>query len=84
LKNTRINKIFYLLLICILVIKVQYSFVTQAFADQTFENNLLKADFQKNSLGGVKLNLYTNKPYNDKVVVNKKSDFEYVVLMPEY
>lgn len=53
------------------------------FSAQSFQNNLLKADLYKSSLGGVKLTLYTNKPYNDSLVVNKKSDFEYVILLPE-
>lgn len=51
--------------------------------DETFQNNLLKMDVYKTSLGTVKVTLYTNKPYKDAVVVNKKSDNEYVILMPE-
>lgn len=52
-------------------------------AGETFQNNLLKVDLYESSLGGVKMTLYTNKPYNDSVRVNKKSDSEYVILMPE-
>lgn len=52
-------------------------------AGETFQNNLLKVDLYESSLGGVKMTLYTNKPYNDSVMVNKKSDSEYVILMPE-
>lgn len=78
MKNTRVNKIFCLILLCALFIKIQ-----SVFATQTFQNNLLKADLYKSSLGGVKVTLYTNKPYNDSVVVNKKNDFEYVILLPE-
>lgn len=52
-------------------------------AADTFQNNLLKVDLYESSLGGVKVTLYTNKPYNDAVSVNKKSDSEYVILMPE-
>jgi len=52
-------------------------------AGETFQNNLLKADLYQTPSGGVKVTLYTGKPYNDNVVVNKKSDFEYVILMPE-
>ena len=51
--------------------------------DGQFQNNLLKMDVYKTSQGGVKVNLYTTKPYSDAVVVNKKSDTEYVILMPE-
>lgn len=54
-----------------------------ASAGETFQNNLLKVDLYESSLGGVKMTLYTNKPYNDSVRVNKKSDSEYVILMPE-
>lgn len=50
---------------------------------QVFQNNILKADLVKNSLGAVKLTIYTSKPYHDSLIVNKKNDFEYVVLMPE-
>lgn len=39
-------------------------------------------DFAKIS-GGVQLKLYTNKPYGDSVSTIKKSDSEYVILMPE-
>lgn len=52
-------------------------------AGETFQNNLLKVDLYESSLGGVKMTLYTNKPYTDTVRVNKKSDSEYVILMPE-
>jgi hypothetical protein len=48
-----------------------------------FQNNLLKMDVHKTPLGGVKVTLYTTKPYKDAIVVNKKSDNEYVILMPE-
>lgn len=73
-----INKYFYFIIVCFLLAGIQI-----VFAGETFQNNLLKADINKNSLGGIKVNLYTNKPYNDSAVVNKKSDFEYVILMPE-
>lgn len=78
MKKTSLNKIVYLILLCALFIKIQ-----SVFAAQTFQNNLLKTDLYKSSLGGVKVTLYTNKPYNDAVVVNKKSDLEYVILLPE-
>lgn len=54
-----------------------------ASAGETFQNNLLKVDLYESSLGGVKMTLYTNKPYGESVRVNKKSDSEYVILMPE-
>lgn len=77
MKNTRRN-IFVSLFIFVLLVEIQ-----GVFASQTFQNSLLKADFNKSSIGGVKLTLYTNKPYSDKIAVNKKNDFEYVILMPE-
>lgn len=73
-----INKSIYLIAISVLFIGTQFS-----VADESFQNNLLKMDVSQSSLGGVKMTLYTNKPYSENVVVNKKSDTEYVILMPE-
>lgn len=36
-----------------------------------------------NASGGIQVKLYTNKPYGDSISVIKKSDSEYVILMPE-
>ena len=73
---------FYLLLfsvlLCALIMAGQI-----VHAVETFQNNLLKIDLYHSSLGGVKVTLYTNKPYNESVSINKKNDFEYVILMPE-
>lgn len=71
------RKNIFALIFCILLVGMQSVFA------QNFNNNLLKADVNKNSLGGVKVTLYTSKPYKDSVVANKKSDNEYVILMPE-
>lgn len=54
-----------------------------AGANETFQNNLLKMDFAKSSISGIKVTLYTSKPYKDNVIVNKKNNSEYVILMPE-
>lgn len=54
-----------------------------ASADGDFQNNLLNANVSKNFSGGLSLNLYTSKPYSEPVMVNKKSDNEYVILLPE-
>jgi hypothetical protein len=70
------GRFFYL--ICILFISSQLG-----FAQGTFQNNLLKTDIHKTSLNTIKLTLYTNKPYSDALHVNKKSDYEYVILLPE-
>lgn len=64
--------------LCVLFISAQLT-----FSADTFQNNLLKADIYKSPVGGLKVVLFTGKPYNDTVIVNKKSDFEYVILMPE-
>lgn len=78
MKKIGTNKLFFIALVCIFGFKLQ-----DVIAAQTFQNNLVKADLYKSSLGGVKLTLYTNAPYNEKVFVNKKNDNEYVILMPE-
>lgn len=54
-----------------------------AFAVETFQNNLLKIDVYQSSLGGVKITLYTSKPYTDPINVIKKTDLDYVIFMPE-
>lgn len=70
-------KYFYSL-ICVL-------FACSAFvcANESFQNNLLKADLSQTSQGTVVLNLYMSKPYSEPVAVNKKSETEYVILLPE-
>lgn len=78
MKDIRNFKVRNLLLLFVLALTLH-----KVFAAQTFQNNLVKADLYRSSLGGVKLNLYTNAPYTDRVFVNKKNDNEYVVLMPE-
>lgn len=54
--------------------------------------NLAFADAGKNCItdvklnrdgGSVKVNIYTNKPYTDSVVVSKKEGNKYVILVPE-
>lgn len=66
------------MLTCIFLIKMQ-----GASATQSFQNNLVKADFYKNVSGGIKITLYTNKQYKDAIVANKKGENQYVILMPE-
>jgi len=68
------------LLILIYIVSIGMQFVQ---ANEQFQNNLLKMDIYKTSLGGIKVTLYTNKPYADSVFVNKKTDTEYVILLPE-
>lgn len=54
--------------------------------------NLAFADVSKNCItdlklsndgGNVRVNIYTNKPYTDSVVVSKKEGNKYVILVPE-
>lgn len=72
-----IKKIFLAL---ILLAFVSFQQVNSA---DVFQNNLLKAEILKNSFGNIKIVLYTSKPFNDSVFANKKSDYEYIILMPE-
>lgn len=72
------NKFFHILVGLVLLLGVK-----TAFASETFNNNLLKAELHKSPLGGVKIVLFTGKPYNDSVTINKKNDLEYTILMPE-
>ncbi len=72
------RKYFYLVIILILSVCSQ-----SVFSNDAFQNNLLKTDISKNSIGGVKVTLYTSKPYKDSVYANKKNDYEYVIYMPE-
>jgi len=68
--------------LCLITIALLGTQIVRA-NDEQFQNSLLKMDVYKTSLGGVKVNLYTTKPYKDNIVVNKKSDNQYVILMPE-
>ncbi len=45
-------------------------------------NTLNQVDISKNSSNGLDFTLYTSSPYADNVVVTKKSDNKYVILMP--
>lgn len=78
MNNIRINKYLYIILLCVLFIGARVG-----HASETFQNNLLKMDFYQSSSGAIKVTLYTSKPYNDVINVNKKSDVEYIILMPE-
>lgn len=69
---------YFLVSFCVLLITTGL-----AFAVETFQNNLLKIDVYQSSLGGVKITLYTSKPYTDPINVIKKTDLDYVIFMPE-
>jgi len=51
--------------------------------DSDYKNNLLKVDINKVNDGSYKIDLFTQKPYNEPVKVIKKSDTSYYVLLPE-
>lgn len=46
------------------------------------ENTLNQVDVRRNASDGLEFTLYTSSPYADNVVVTKKSDNKYVILMP--
>ncbi len=48
-----------------------------------YNNELVKMDLDQTSDGAVKVNIYTDKPYNEQIIVNKKPDNKYVILLPE-
>ncbi|MBQ3312062.1 hypothetical protein IJG72_08295, partial [bacterium] len=63
----------------IILISVLF-YTTLAFANT---NELLNMDVKQTSEDTVKINIYTDKPYNEKIIVNKKPDNKYVILLPE-
>lgn len=75
------HKVKYCCILLIGLILISAQFVRAS--EEAFQNNLLKVDVHKTSLGDVKVTLYTAKPYKDAVVVNQKGTNEYVILMPE-
>src|SRR5574344_1236057 len=73
------NKYLKSILVCAVVLSTCAGFASAAET----QNNLLKTDVYKTSKNGVKVTLYTSKPYKEPLVVNKKSDNEYVIYLPE-
>ena len=53
-----------------------------AIAD-SYKNNVVDVKVNKESTNAVKVTIYTDKPYTEPVVVNKKANNKYVILMPE-
>ena len=47
------------------------------------ENNLVQLDLRKTSNNAIDLTFFTTTPYQNNIVVRKKSDNKYVVLMPK-
>lgn len=48
-----------------------------------YKNNVVDVKVNKESNNAVKVTIYTDKPYTEPVVVNKKANNKYVILMPE-
>ena len=46
-------------------------------------NDLVQMDLKKSSSDSVDVTLFTSNPYNDNVLVRKKSDNKYVILIPK-
>jgi len=82
MKKTFYIKKYFLILVAVFLVCTKFVNVVNA-NEELFKNNLLKMDVYKTALGELKVTFYTTKPYNDHIVVNKKSDTEYVILMPE-
>ena len=58
-------------------------FASQAYCAGDSNNELIKVDIDQTSEGSVKVNPYTDKPYKEQIIVNKKPDNKYVILLPE-
>ena len=68
--------------------RVKYSLIilsmfmaSQAFAAAA--NNIIDVNLNQTSDDSVKINIYTDKPYKDQIIVNKKQGNQYVILLPE-
>ena len=48
-----------------------------------FKNSVVNMKFTKDSVGNLKVNVVTAKPYTNPVFVNRKEDNRYVILLPE-
>ena len=57
------------------------SFAPMTFADSA--NSLVQLDLKRTSNDAVNVTLFTTESYNDNVMVRKKSDNKYVILIPK-
>lgn len=73
-----VNKSEKLGLILLLALSLTNFTGSEAFAS----NTLNQVDVRKNASDGLEFTLYTSSPYADNVIVSKKSDNKYVILMP--
>ena len=58
-------------------------FTSQVFAAGDSNNEIVKVDLDQTAEGSVKVNIYTDKPYKEQIIVNKKPNNKYVILLPE-
>lgn len=65
----------------ILLTTLCFALSQSVFAAENKE--LVRMDLDQNSDGSVKVNIYTDKPYTEQIIVNKKPDNKYVILLPE-
>lgn len=56
--------------------------VSESFANAE-NNNLVQLDLKRSSNNSVNVTLFTSNTYNDNVLVRKKSDNKYVILIPK-
>ena len=69
------NNIYKILSLCLMLSVCQHAYCAS--------NELVKMNLDQTTDGTVKVNIYTDKPYSEKVIVNKKADNKYVILLPE-
>lgn len=69
------NNIYKILSLCLALSISQYAYCAS--------NELVKMNLDQTTDGTVKVNIYTDKPYSEKVIVNKKADNKYVIFLPE-
>ena len=67
------------LLTTLLLLGLTFSPLNKALAD----NNLVQLDFKKGSGNAVDVTFFTSENYGGNVIVRKKSDNKYVILMPK-
>ena len=61
------------------------SLITANFvcASDAYKNNVVDVRVNGESGNAVKVTIYTDRPYTDPVVVNKKANNKYIILLPE-
>lgn len=65
-----------------LLLALTVTSVSESFADAE-NNNLVQLDLKRASNNSVNVTLFTSNTYNDNVLVRKKSDNKYVILIPK-